>query len=289
MTKRESIRLFEGSKVRTIWDDKEERWYSPLMDVISVLADGEDPDRYWGELKNKLNAEGSDIEAMIHKMKIRDEGGLQLTEVIDIRTFFRIVQSNTSSKAESFKQWLAELASTRIDQINDPELSIKQAIDDYRKKGYTKSWITQRIRSIEARKELTDEWERTGVKQGSEYARLTDTITQGWSGLTTRQYKVHKGLVGKENLRDNMTTVEMALNTLAEASSAAISRVRNPKGFKEQIPIAKEGGDVAKKARYDIEEKLGRSVISKAKASDYLKPIDSIENDQVDTKKTLTE
>ena len=207
-----------------------------------------------------------------HQLKLRAaDGKMRLTDVADTEQLFRIIQSVPSPKAEPFKQWMAQVASQRLDQMQDPELSIDQAIADYQRLGYSDAWINQRIKSIEVRKELTDEWKRTGVHEGMEYALLTDIITQEWSGFTTKQYKHYKGLK-KENLRDNMTNVEIALNTLAEASATELSKQRDPKGYKEQQRVAKDGGSVAKAARKQLEGKLGRSVISSAKATDYLLP-----------------
>ena len=228
--------------------------------------------KYWNKLKQRLKEEGNETVTNCHQLKLRAaDGKMRLTDVADTEQLFRLIQSIPSPKAEPFKQWMALVASQRIDQMQDPELSIDQAIIDYKRLGYSDAWINQRIKSIEVRKELTDEWKRTGVQEGMEYALLTDIITQEWSGFTTKQYKHYKGLK-KENLRDNMTNVEIALNTLAEASATELSKQRDPKGYKEQQRVAKDGGSVAKAARKQLEGKLGRSVISSAKATDYLLP-----------------
>lgn len=272
MTRQQAIQLFEERKVRTVWDDQEEKWYFSIVDVCAVLTDSKNPQTYWRVLKNRLKKEGNETVTNCNQLKLRAEDGkMRLTDVADTEQLFRIIQSIPSPKAEPFKQWMASVASQRIDQMQDPELSIDQAIIDYKRLGYSDAWINQRIKSIEVRKELTDEWKRTGVEEGMEYASLTDIITREWSGFTTKQYKHYKGLK-KENLRDNMTNLEIALNILAEASATEISKERDPKGFNAQTQVAREGGSVAKAARNQLESKLGRSIISKAKASDYLLP-----------------
>ena len=275
MTKKQTIQLFEEKKVRAVWDDEQEKWYFSIVDVCGVLTDSKDAltaRKYWNKLKQRLKEEGNETVTNCHQLKLRAaDGKMRLTDVADTEQLFRLIQSIPSPKAEPFKQWMALVASQRIDQMQDPELSIDQAIIDYKRLGYSDSWINQRIKSIEVRKELTDEWKRTGVQEGMEYALLTDIITQEWSGFTTKQYKHYKGLK-KENLRDNVTNVEIALNTLAEASAAELSKQRDPKGYKAQTRVAKDGGSVAKAARKQLEGKLGRSVISSAKASDYLLP-----------------
>ena len=272
MAKKQTIQLFEDRKVRTAWDDETEKWYFSIVDVCEVLTDSKDPQAYWRKLKQRLKSEGNETVTNCHALKMKAaDGKMRLTDVADREQMFRLIQSIPSPKAEPFKQWMAQVASQRIDQMQDPEMSINQAIVDYKRLGYSDAWINQRIKSIEVRKELTDEWKRTGVKEGQEYASLTDIITQEWSGFTTKQYKHHKGLK-KENLRDNMTNVEIALNTLAEASATELSKQRDPKGFKAQKRVAKDGGSVAKAARKQLEGKLGRSVISSEKASDYLLP-----------------
>ncbi|MCR4914389.1 MAG: Bro-N domain-containing protein [Prevotella sp.] len=276
MVKKQAIQLFEERKVRTVWDDQEEKWYFSIVDVCDVLTDSKDPTAYWRKLKQRLKEEGNETVTNCHALKMRAaDGKMRLTDVADTEQLFRIIQSVPSPKAEPFKLWMAQVASQRLDQMQDPEKSIDQAIIDYKRLGYSDAWINQRIKSIEVRKELTDEWKRTGVKEGLEYASLTDIITREWSGFTTKQYKHFKGLK-KENLRDNMTNLEMAFNILAEASATELSKQRDPKGFNAQTQVAKEGGSVAKAARKQLESKLGHSVISPAKASDYL--IGSSEN-----------
>jgi len=275
MTKKQAIQLFEQRKVRTVWDDEQEKWYFSIVDVCGVLTDQPDYEHarnYWKVLKHRLVKEGNETVTNCNQLKLRaNDGKMRLTDVADTEQLFRLIQSIPSRKAEPFKQWMAQVARQRIDQMQDPELSIDQAIIDYKRLGYSDAWINQRIKSIEVRKELTDEWKRTGVQEGLEYASLTDIITREWSGFTTKEYKRHKGLK-KENLRDNMTNVEIALNTLAEASATELSKQQNPKGYKAQTRIAKDGGSVAKAARKQLEGKLGRSVISSEKASDYLLP-----------------
>ena len=279
MTKKEALKLFEDKKVRTVWDDEQEKWYFAIVDVIAILTESLDPKAYWRKLKQRLKEEGNESVTNCHALKLRAaDGKMRLTDVADTEQLFRIIQSVPSPKAEPFKQWMARVASDRIDQMQDPELSIDQAIIDYKRLGYSDNWINQRIRSIEVRKELTDEWKRGGVEEGVQYASLTDIITKEWSGRTTKEYKRLKGLK-KESLRDNMTNVELALNTLAEASATEISRQRNPKGFQQHADVAKNGGMVAKAARVQLEQQLGRSVISSAKAGDYLLPSEEAEEE----------
>ena len=269
--KKEAIKLFEERKVRTIWDDTHEKWYFSIVDVVTILTDSPNPQTYWRVLKKRLKEEGNETVTNCNALKLKaTDGKMRLTDVADTEQLFRLIQSIPSPKAEPFKLWMAEVASTRIDQLQDPERSIEQAVADYRRLGYSEAWINQRIKSIEVRKELTDEWKRTGVKEGVEYATLTDIITQQWSGFTTKEYKQYKGLK-KENLRDNMTNLEMAFNILAEASATELSKQRDPQGVEEQKKVAKEGGSVAKVARKQLETQLGRSVISPTKAKDYLK------------------
>ena len=269
--------MYEERKVRTVWDDEHEKWYFSIVDVVAVLTEQTDSQKarkYWNKLKQRLLEEGNQTVTNCHQLKIKAaDGKMRLTDVADQEQLFRLIQSIPSPKAEPFKQWMAQVASQRIDQMQDPELSIDQAIMDYKRLGYSDAWINQRIKSIEVRKELTDEWQRTGVQVGQQYASLTDIITKEWSGLTTKQYKHLKGLK-KENLRDNMTNLEIALNTLAEASATELSKQRNPQGFMGQTKVAKDGGSVAKVARQQLEEQLGRTIISKEKASDYLLPSD---------------
>ncbi len=275
MGQSEAIKLFEEKKVRTIWDDVQEKWYFSVVDVVAILTDSATPRNYWKVLKNRLKKEGNESVTNCNQLKLLSSDGKRyLTDVADQEQLFRIIQSIPSPKAEPFKQWMAMVAAQRLDQMQDPELSIEQAILDYKRLGYSDAWINQRIKSIEVRKELTDEWQRTGVNVGMEYASLTDIITKEWSGMTTKQYKHLKGLK-KENLRDNMTNLEIALNTLAEASATELSKQRNPKGFRQQTHVAKDGGSVAKAARKQLERQLGRTIISSEKASDYILPIES--------------
>ena len=277
MGQSEAIKLFEEKKVRTIWDDVQEKWYFSVVDVVAILTDSATPRNYWKVLKNRLKKEGNETVTNCNQLKLLSSDGKRyLTDVADQEQLFRIIQSIPSPKAEPFKQWMAMVAAQRLDQMQDPELSIEQAILDYKRLGYSDAWINQRIKSIEVRKELTDEWQRTGVNVGMEYASLTDIITKEWSGMTTKQYKHLKGLK-KENLRDNMTNLEIALNTLAEASATELSKQRNPKGFRQQTHVAKDGGSVAKAARKQLERQLGRTIISSEKASDYILPIESKE------------
>lgn len=280
MTRKQAIQLFEERKVRTVWDDKAEKWYFSVIDVVAVLTDSADAKRYWSVLKSRLKKEGCEPTTICSTLKMQAaDGKMRLTDVADTEQIFRLIQSIPSPKAEPFKQWLASVASQRLDQMQDPELSIDQAIIDYKRLGYSDAWINQRIKSIEIRKELTDEWARTGVKQGLQYASLTDIITHEWSGMTTKQYRNYKGLK-KESLRDNMTNMEIALNMLAEASATELSKQRDPKGFNQQKKVAKDGGSVAKAARNQLESKLGHKVISPAKASDYLPPITNNEDNE---------
>lgn len=272
MTKKEALQLFEERKVRTVWDDQEEKWYFSVVDVIGILTDSVNPTDYLKKLRKRDLQLGNYIGTNCPQVEMMTETGKRRkTLAADTEQIFRIIQSVPSPKAEPFKQWMAQVASQRIDQMQDPELSIDQAVADYRRLGYSEAWINQRIKSIEVRKELTDEWKRTGVHEGLEYASLTDIITREWSGLTTRQYKNYKGLT-KESLRDNMTNLEIALNILAEASATELSKQRDPQGFSQQKQVAKDGGSVAKVARDQLESQLGRSIISPEKASDYLLP-----------------
>lgn len=288
MTQKQLIKLFEDRKVRTVWDNQEEKWYFSIVDVCWVLADSKDYQtarKYWNKLKERLRKEGNESVTNCHQLKLQAADGKNYkTDVADTEQLFRLIQSIPSPKAEPFKQWMASVASQRIDQMQDPELNFEQAYADYRRLGYSDRWINQRLRSIEVRKELTDEWDRAGVKEGQQYASLTDIITRGWSGKTTREYKQFKGLK-KESLRDNMTNLELALNTLAEASATEISKSRNPKGYRQSAEIAREGGQIAGDARKQLEKRVGHSVISPAKASDYLPPSDPIEELPADSDK----
>ncbi len=276
MTQKHKIQLFEDKKVRTVWDDEQEKWYFSIVDVCGVLAESDNPQVYWRVLKSRLKKEGNETVTNCNALKmLAPDGKMRSTDVADMEQLFRVIQSIPSKRAEPFKEWMAQVAAQRIDQMQDPELNFEQAYSDYRRLGYSDKWINQRLRSIEVRKELTDEWDRAGVKEGQQYASLTDIITRGWSGKTTRQYKQFKGL-HKENLRDNMTNIELALNTLAEASATEISKARNPKGFKQSAEVARQGSKIAGDARKKLETQVGHSVISPAKAADYLPPAEDV-------------
>ena len=273
MTKKQALQLFEQKKVRTIWDEEQEKWYFAIVDVVAVLTEQDDylkSRKYWNKLKQRLKEEGNETVTNCHQFKLQAaDGKMRLTDVADTEQLFRLIQSIPSPKAEPFKIWMSQVASTRLDQMQDPELSIEQAMLDYKRLGYSDSWINQRLKSIEIRKELTDEWNRTGVVDAYQYATLTDIITKEWSGFKTKEYKQFKGLK-KESLRDNMTNVELALNILAEASTTEISKEKDPSGFEENKVVAKEGGEVAKIAREQLEAKIGKSVISHRNAKDFL-------------------
>lgn len=261
MTKKQEIQLFNERKIRTVWDDKEEKWYFSVVDVVGALTDSTDPRNYWKVLKNRLLKEGNQTVTNCNQLKLlAADGRMRLTDIADQEQLFRLIQSIPSPKAEPFKTWIAQVASERLDEMQDPELTIERAMTDYRRLGYSESWINQRLKSIEVRKELTDEWKRCGV-EAQQYASLTDIVTMAWAGKTTKSYKAFKGLK-KENLRDNMTNVELALNTLAEAATTELSKEINPSTFKENVTIARKGGNVAKVAREQLEQQLGRSVIS---------------------------
>ena len=273
------IQLFEGKKVRFVWDEEQEKYYFSIVDVVQVLTDSVDGRKYWNKLKQRLKAEGNESVTNCHQLKLlASDGKKYKTDVADLEQLFRLIQSVPSKKVEPVKQWLAQLGSQRIDQMIDPELTFQMAIEDYRRQGYSDKWINERMRSIEMRKELTDEWKRSGIIEQRDFAILTNVLTQAWSGMTTRQYKSYKGLT-KENLRDNMTNVELALNTLAEVATTEYSRQSNPTTMEESKRIAREGGEVARDARKTIEKRLGRTVISSEKASDYLRPIENTESE----------
>ena len=269
MTQKQAIQLFEERKVRTIWDDETETWYFAIVDVVAILTESADAAAYWRKLKQRLKAEGNETVTNCHALKLpASDGKMRLTDVADTEQLFRLIQSIPSPKAEPFKRWMAQVASDRLDQMQDPELSIRQAMTDYKRLGYSDNWINQRLKSMEVRKELTDEWQRRGV-EGQQYATLTDIITMEWAGRTTKAYKQYKGLK-KENLRDNMTNIELALNTLAEAAATEISKQQQPKGFQQNARVAKSGGSVAKAARNQLESQLGHSVISPINAKQVL-------------------
>ena len=277
LQEKHQIQLFEEKKVRTVWNDELQEWFFSVTDVVEVLTDSVDVKQYIKKMRKRdpeLDARWGTI-CTPTRMQATD-GKYYNTQAATMEGVFRIIQSIPSKKAEPFKQWMAEVAAQRIDQMQDPELNFEQAYADYRRLGYSDKWINQRLRSIEVRKELTDEWDRAGVKEGQQYASLTDIITQGWSGKTTRQYKHYKGLK-KENLRDNMTNIELALNTLAEASVTEISKSKNPKGFRQSAAVAREGSKIAGDARKQLEQRVGHSVISSAKAADYLPPAEDVQ------------
>ena len=281
MTQKHKIHLFEDKKVRTAWDDELGEWFFSIVDVCGILTDQPDYDgakNYWKVLKFRLKEEGNESVTNCNQLRMVSpkDGKRYKTDVADTEQMFRIIQSIPSKKAEPFKQWMAQVAARRLDQMADPELSIDQAIGDWHRKGYSESWINNRVKSIEVRKGLTDEWDRAGVQQGQQYASLTDIITKEWSGKTTRQYKQFKGLK-KESLRDNMTNTELILNMLAESAATDLSKEQNPKGYKQSVKVAKTGGSVAKAARDKLESQLGHSVISPAKAADYLPPVGDME------------
>jgi len=255
--------------VRTVWDDETEKWYFAIVDVVAILTESADAAAYWRKLKQRLKAEGNETVTNCHGLKmLAADGKMRLTDVADTTQLFRLIQSIPSPKAEPFKQWMAQVASDRLDQMQDPEMSIEQAMADYKRLGYSENWINQRLKSMEVRKELTDEWQRRGV-EGQQFATLTDIITQAWADRTTKSYKQFKGLK-KENLRDNMTNIELALNTLAEASVTEISKQRRPKGFQQNVKVARSGGSVAKAARTQLEKQLGHSVVSPINAAQVL-------------------
>ena len=269
-----AIQLFEGKRVRIVWDAEQEKYYFSIVDIVQVLTDSADATAYWRKLKQRLKAEGNETVTNCHALKLpAADGKKRLTDMADLQGIFRLIQSVPSKKAEPVKQWLAKLGKQRIDQMIDPELTFQMAVEDYRRQGYSDKWINERMRSIEMRKELTDEWHRAGITEQKDFAILTNVLTQAWSGMTTGEYKRHKGLT-KENLRDNMTNVELALNTLAEVTATEISRQRNPKGMAQSRQTAKEGGEVARNARADIESRLGHSVISSERASPRIRRVE---------------
>jgi len=266
MNKDTAIKLFETKKIRSVWVDDDEKWYFSIVDVIEVLTETDRPRKYWSDLKSKLNNEGSELSDKIGQLKMEaDDGKFRQTDVADTEQLFRIIQSVPSPKAEPFKQWLAKVGRERIDEIEDPELGFDRLMVTYLKKGYSKEWVNQRLKSIEIRKELTDEWDDRGVKKGQEYAILTDEITKAWSGFSVKQYKQHKDLK-KESLRDNMTNLELVLNMLAEASTTEISKDKKPTTFNENKTVARKGGEVAKAARLQLENTTGKKVVTKLNA-----------------------
>ena len=273
MAKETAIKLFEEKQVRSVWDAEQEKWYISIVDVIEILTGTDRPRKYWSDLKAKLKKEGSELSEKIGQLKLQSsDGKFYQSDVADTEQLFRLIQSIPSPKAEPFKLWLAQVAAERLDEMQDPELSIDRALEQYLKLGYSENWINQRLKSIEIRKELTDEWKKHGLKEGVQFATLTDIITKAWSDKTTKEYKVLKGLK-KENLRDNMTNTELILNMLAEASTKDISAATNPKDFEESKEVAKQGGNVAKVARLELEAKTGKKVVSALNAKDALKAL----------------
>ena len=285
MTKKETLKLFEERKVRTVWDDEKEKWYFSIVDVVSVLTDSVDATAYWRKLKQRLKEEGNETVTNCHGLKMKAvDGKMRLTDVADTEQLLRIIQSIPSPKAEPFKQWMAHVASERLDQMQDPELSIEQAMMDYKRLGYSDNWINQRLKSIEIRKDLTDQWKLHNVEEGVQYATLTDIIYQQWTGKSAKEYKQFKGLK-KENLRDNMTNEELVLNMLAELSTTSITKAKNPQTLGENMQCAADGGDVARVAREQLEQKTGREVVTPLSAKRFFegqKPEDLLENKEND-------
>ncbi len=285
MTKKETLKLFEERKVRTVWDDEKEKWYFSIVDVVSVLTDSVDATAYWRKLKQRLKEEGNETVTNCHGLKMKaTDGKMRLTDVADTEQLLRIIQSIPSPKAEPFKQWMAHVASERLDQMQDPELSIEQAMMDYKRLGYSDNWINQRLKSIEIRKDLTDQWKLHNVEEGVQYATLTDIIYQQWTGKSAKEYKQFKGLK-KENLRDNMTNEELVLNMLAELSTTSITKAKNPQTLGENMQCAADGGDVARVAREQLEQKTGREVVTLLSAKRFFegqKPEDLLENKEND-------
>ena len=285
MTKKETLKLFEERKVRTVWDDEKEKWYFSIVDVVSVLTDSVDATAYWRKLKQRLKEEGNETVTNCHGLKMKaTDGKMRLTDVADTEQLLRIIQSIPSPKAEPFKQWMAHVASERLDQMQDPELSIEQAMMDYKRLGYSDNWINQRLKSIEIRKDLTDQWKLHNVEEGVQYATLTDIIYQQWTGKSAKEYKQFKGLK-KENLRDNMTNEELVLNMLAELSTTSITKAKNPQTLGENMQCAADGGDVARVAREQLGQKTGREGVTPLSAKRFFegqKPEDLLENKEND-------
>ena len=270
MKKETDIKIFESKKVRTLWDAENEKWYLSVIDVIEILTGSPRPRKYWNALKTKLKAEGSELSHKLGQLKMQAEDGkMRVTDVADTEQLFRLIQSIPSPKAEPFKLWLAQIAAERLDEMQDPELTIDRALKEYLQLGYSENWINQRLKSIEIRKELTDEWKKRGLKEGVQFATLTDIITKAWSDKTTKEYKILKGLK-KENLRDNMTNTELILNMLAEASTKDISVATDPKTFEASKKVAKQGGEVARVARKQLEARTGKKVVTSLNAKSVL-------------------
>ncbi len=277
MTKENTIKLFQDQRVRVLWDEEQEKWFFSIVDIIGILTESPNPRKYWSVLKTRLKKEGSQLTTNCSQLKMQSSDGKSYkTDVADTEQLLRLIQSIPSPKAEPFKVWLAKVGYDRIEETEDPEKTFDRAIEAYLKKGYSKNWVNQRIKSIEIRKELTDEWEFRGVKKGLEYAILTDEITKAWAGFTTKEYKIFKDLK-KENLRDNMTNLELVLNMLGETSSTVLSKKQKPKTFSENRNVAKKGGAVAGTARKDLEKKLGESIISPLNA----KELGKLDNDGI--------
>ena len=271
MTQHNQIQLFEEKKVRAIWDDEAEKWYFSIVDVVAVLTESPNPQTYWRVLKKRLKDEGNETVTNCNALKmLAPDGKMRKTDVADTEQLFRLIQSIPSPKAEPFKQWMAQVAAQRLDQLQDPELSIEQAMMDYKRLGYSDAWINQRLKSIEIRKDLTDEWKRRGLQEGVQFATLTDIIYSTWSGMTAKEYKQFKGLK-KENLRDNMTNRELVLNMLAELSTKDISESQNPETFGEHMDVARQGGEIARHARMELETKTGKPVVTSLNAKQVLK------------------
>lgn len=270
MSKQTEIKIFDDKQVRTHWDSEQEKWFIAIVDIIAILTESIDPNAYWRKLKQRLKVERNETVTNCHGLKmVAADGKMRMTDVADTEQLFRLIQSIPSPKAEPFKLWLAQVAAERLDEMQDPELSIDRALEQYLKLGYTESWINQRLKSIEIRKELTDEWKSRGLKEGQQFATLTDIITKAWAGKTTKEYKVFKGLK-KENLRDNMTNTELILNMLAEASTKDISAAVEPKDFEESKNVAQQGGNVARVALKELESKTGKKVVSTSNAKGVL-------------------
>jgi prophage antirepressor len=263
------IKIFEGNQIRSVWDNDKEEWYFSVVDVVGTLTDSKDPGAYWRKLKQRLKEEGSEVVTFCHGLKLKAaDGKMRESDVADMQGIFRIIQSVPSPKAEPFKMWMAEVGKERLDEIVDPELTIERALETYLRKGYSREWINQRLQAIQVRKELTDSWQEHGVKEGLEYAILTNEISKAWSGMTTREYKDFKGLK-KQNLRDNMSTTELILNMLAETATKDIANASNPQGLKENKKVAKRGGNVAKVAKETLEQETGKPVITTKNAIDF--------------------
>ena len=275
-----NIQIFEGKKIRSVWDNEKEEWYFSVVDVVGALTDSVNARDYWYKMKKTMtDEEKSELSTICRQLKLKaPDGKMRLTDVADIQGIFRIIQSIPSPKAEPFKMWLAQVGKDRIDEITDPELTIDRALETYLKKGYSKEWINQRLQAIQVRKELTDAWQEHGVKKGIEYAILTDEISKAWSGMATREYKDLKGLK-KENLRDNMSTLELVLNMLAEATTTELTNIHNPNGLEENKKVAKRGGTIAGNTRKEIEADTGRSVITTKNAVDFSKLIEDVVKD----------